>query len=289
MNDYSHIQTIFTPDEYNNFYFKELAIDKQGKVYERTSHDQEYLKDKQFKVSENITKNDLLYIFDIQYTEQGCMTLQVDCMGKIFKIEDQDIESNDLSQSARTSRRLKHSWDEPLTVELNKNEYQKYTKACQQLSEIGFLDPDNSLSNNYLYNLSKFDSDIKHSYQSLFREINNSDECELRYAILNENDVNVNYRFFYSKDMMIDYVKENMKINLDNTYPCNYSIYLIPQSDVEFLSQPTDRPEPDTFYKSFIQENGVLIANNRSIREYVGITPNIDLSEPQEMITWPKY
>ena len=158
-------------------------------------------------------------------------------------------------------------------------------------------------------NLKLSDSDIKDVFLEVFKEKDYS-KNDLKYAVLS-NDPEItalSIRFFDNKDQMLSFVNDHIDINSDQRFlNFKYSTYLLPEHIESVIKQDydLDRQEPDTFYKSIIADEGVLIANDKDLREYIEKHKEIileykdnddnliveeDVSEETlEESTWPSY
>ncbi len=97
----------------------------------------------------------------------------------------------------------------------------------------------------------------------------------LQYVLICEDKelLSFSYHSFDSKDQLIGYAKDHIEINSNSKYfNFEYSVHLVPGETIEILKQDTDRSEPDSFYKSIIEDEGVLIANNKDLGEYIKST-----------------
>ena len=113
------------------------------------------------------------------------------------------------------------------------------------------------------------DEILKKRFLSNFKNINS--ENELHYAFVRKTDISDSqFNFYFDKERMLSGVKDHIDANADNNFlEFKYSLYLVPESTVYFLNDETDRREPGEYYTNIIEQDGILIADDKELRQYI--------------------
>ena len=131
-------------------------------------------------------------------------------------------------------------------------------------------------------NLNQTDTELKTAFLEHFNELP-INVSKLHYAILAEDNdiVALSIRFFDTKEKIVSYIKEHIQVNENyQFFNYEYTVYLVTEDTVEIFRQDTDIREPDSFYKSILENEGVIIADNIQIQSYIEGNKEIIIDRP---------